>query len=396
MPLLIAALFSFFGERTPRFGLLPFLRSKRHIPVHRLIEDGLSEQKPAAGGRKLMRKQLVVVLLVLSMLILLVPALLVSFGEDRQTPAEAGGVMPENQSGPMVRVWLTREKRVEEVPLETYIRGVVASEMPADFHPEALKAQALAARTYIVSRLMKGRLSDMARYGEQARGAHVTDTVAHQAYSTDKALRKIWGARYPENLSRVEKAVRETAGKIIVYDGKPIYAAFFSTSNGRTENSEDYFATRYPYLRSVESPWDRESPRYLSTVSLPLKEMIRRLERATGAKLSVRAGAGEGIVQVLDRSDGKRVSRVRIGDEIFSGRKVREALGLASSDFSLEVEGNRVKITTRGFGHGVGMSQWGAHLMALKGKRVDEIIRHYYQGVSIIDMEQVWPRAKWK
>ncbi|WP_124728472.1 stage II sporulation protein D [Staphylospora marina] len=338
-----------------------------------------------------MRKQLIVLVGVLLLLILLVPAVLVSLADDPGT----SDVRNESEKGvptggPKVRVWLTREQRVEEVPLEVYIRGVVASEMPADFHPEALKAQALAARTYIVSRLMKDKLSDMEKYGKEGSSAHVTDTVTHQVYSTDQALRKAWGKKYAENLAKVDRAVRETAGQIITYEGKPIYAAFFSTSNGRTENSEDYFTSGHPYLRSVDSSWDRESPRYLKTISFPLKEMIQKLEQGTGTRIALQTTGGEPLVQVLQRTAGNRVSRVRIGDEVFSGRKVREVLGLPSSDFTMTVRGDTVQIVTRGYGHGVGMSQWGAHLMATRGETVDRIIRHYYRGVSIVPVETVW------
>jgi stage II sporulation protein D len=118
--------------------------------------------------------------------------------------------------------------------------------------------------------------------------------------------------------------------------------------------------------------------------------MIQKLEQGTGTRIALRTTGGEPLVQVLQRTAGNRVSRVRIGDEVFSGRKVREVLGLPSSDFTMTVRGNTVQIVTRGYGHGVGMSQWGAHLMASRGETVDRIIRHYYRGVSIVPVETVW------
>ncbi|TCW39238.1 stage II sporulation protein D [Laceyella sacchari] len=325
----------------------------------------------------------------LLLVIMGIPALLVSWvGADT---ADAGdklgkeGADLASQNSLQVRVYLSKEKRVIQLPLESYIEGVVAAEMPAQFHSEALKAQALAARTYIVGRLMKGQVLDAKEWGEKASGAHVTDTVQHQAYETDAVLRKKWGYNYPNNKRRVAEAVHATAGQIITYGGKPIYAAFFSTSNGRTENSEEYFKEKYPYLRSVDSSWDQLSPKYINRVSMKPDVFLSKLEQATGKRLAVAAlqTTSNQSFAVLSRTQGARIERVRIGGEVFKGREVREALNLPSSDFQLQMKDGQVIITTKGYGHGVGMSQWGANLMAAQGKSVDEIIKHYYQGVEI-------------
>ncbi|SMP26673.1 stage II sporulation protein D [Laceyella tengchongensis] len=325
----------------------------------------------------------------LLLVIMGIPALLVSWvGADTPDAGDKPGKDGADLAGRgslQVRVYLSKEKRVIQLPLESYIEGVVAAEMPAQFHSEALKAQALAARTYIVGRLMKGQVLDAKEWGEKAGGAHVTDTVQHQAYATDAVLRKKWGYNYPNNKRRVAEAVHATAGQIITYGGKPIYAAFFSTSNGRTENSEDYFKEKYPYLRSVNSSWDQLSPKYISRVSMKPDVFLSKLEHATGKRLAVAAlqTTSSKSFAVLSRTQGARIERVRIGGEVFKGREVREALNLPSSDFQLQVKDGQVIITTKGYGHGVGMSQWGANLMAAQGKAVDEIIKHYYQGVEI-------------
>jgi stage II sporulation protein D len=293
---------------------------------------------------------------------------------------------------PQVRVYLTKEKRVVEVPLESYVRGVVASEMPSDFELEALKAQALAARTYIVVRMMKRDFNDMGKWGKVAQTAYVTDSVQHQAYTTDEKLRRKWGKNDQANLKRIDEAVEETKGRIITYHGKPIYAAFFSTSNGRTENSEDYFGKKYPYLRSVASPWDRQSPKFIQQKSFHLSVLIHKLEQETGKKIAIPVTTGKPPLQVVKWTDGERIDRLRVGDTLLSGRKIREALNLASSDFRWQILGDRILITTRGYGHGVGMSQWGANIMAKQGKKVEEIIKYYYQGVDIQKMDfQAWP-----
>ncbi|TCS95612.1 stage II sporulation protein D [Hazenella coriacea] len=342
-----------------------------------------------------MQKRIIFLFVILTLMILLVPTLLVTtFSESTDSVAQVEAkeavqkkkttIIPSDEKMPPVRVYLTKEKRVLEVPLEEYITGVVASEMPADFHEEALKAQALAARTYIVKRLTKKEFTDLARWGTIAKTAHVTDTVQHQVFSTEQQLRSRWGIQYDEKQKRIESAVQATKGNIIVYQGEPIYAAFFSTSNGRTENSEDYFLTNYPYLRSVDSSWDQQSPKYDKEQVLTMHQFTQLLAKETGKSIAIPTAASPGQwMRVIEKTAGNRILKIRIGDEIFSGREVREALHLASSDFSWQVKGNEMIFTTRGYGHGVGMSQWGAHLMAKQGKEVLDIIQHYYQGVKV-------------
>lgn len=155
--------------------------------------------------------------------------------------------LSESEAQPVIPVWLSHEQRIEMVALEDYVRGVVAAEMPMDFELEALKAQAIAARTYVIRRLIKGDYSDMG-----VGNAVVTDTVQHQAYINELPMNQI---------EKLNRAVEETAGLIATYNGEPIEALYFSTSNGYTENAEDYFTTAIPYLRSVPSPWDEPNHR---------------------------------------------------------------------------------------------------------------------------------------
>jgi stage II sporulation protein D len=310
---------------------------------------------------------------------------------DDEDAVKAGSSTPNPDStnastqdnSPLIRVYLTKEQKVLELPLETYIKGVVASEMPADFHLEALKAQALAARTYMVDRLKKKDFSDMKRWGKTAETAHVTDTVQHQVFSSEEKLKERWGKEYAPKAKLIQQAVDETKGQIITYQGKPIYAAFFSTSNGRTENSENYFTSKYPYLRSVDSGWDKQSPKYKQVTTWKTADFLKRLSDKTGKTIAVPVSTGQQMIRVLDRTPGNRIAQIQIGDEKFTGREVREALNLASSDFSWQMKGNNIIITTRGFGHGVGMSQWGANLMAQQGKKAVEIVQYYYQGVKV-------------
>lgn len=309
-------------------------------------------------------------------------------GQDKESETPSALPVPENaaivqlidQSTPVVPVFLSKEKRIDQIPIEAYIRGVVAAEMPIEFELEALKAQAIAARTYIVRRITEGDTSQV-----PIEGAVVTDTVAHQAYITQDELAAKWEGRSGEaNMAKLNRAIMETQNQIITYEGKPINAVFFSTSNGYTENSEDYWGEAVPYLRSVKSPWDAKlSPRYKETVKLPYQTFLSKL----GLNGVVSASAAVSGTKVASTTEGNRISKITIGGKSFSGREVRELLGLNSSQFEWKLKGTDVEITTFGYGHGVGMSQWGANGMAKEGKTADEIIRYYYTGVKIGSVE---------
>lgn len=280
------------------------------------------------------------------------------------------------QQPPLIPVFLSREEQIINVPLEQYVRGVLAAEMPIEFELEAMKAQAMAARTYIVRRLL-----DQDDTHVPVKGALVTDTVMHQAYVTEEQLRKNWGTQYDVNLEKVTKAVQDTKGFILTYEGKPINATFFSTSNGYTENSEEYWQEHIPYLRSVPSPWDIAiSPKYKSTTTLDARGVFRSL----GLSHAVAAvSSGRSSMKVMEETEGHRIKKIQIGGKLFSGREMREKLGLPSSHFTWKWVGNQIEFTTLGYGHGVGMSQWGANGMAKEGQTAEQIVKHYYSGIDI-------------
>ncbi|WP_374016437.1 stage II sporulation protein D [Paenibacillus thiaminolyticus] len=333
-------------------------------------------------------------------LAVLLPLGLVDRAADRPPAAETGPgpatappMTGTPEGGTEVRVYLASAHKIESVPLEQYVRGVLAAEMPADFELEALKAQAIAARTYIVRRL---RIGETAGVPE---GADVTDTVAHQVYIPLAEL-----AERPERtITRLNRAVNETRDQVVTYQGEPIMAAFFSTSNGYTENAEDYWKNPVPYLKSVPSPWDQaESPRYAETVDLALNEVLEKLgltpaavpglaqapRQGGGGAGSASSGtvAGDGLaedVRILSRTAGKRVDEVQFGLKHFSGRDIREKLNLRSSAFDWERDGDKLRITTYGYGHGVGMSQYGAQGMAKQGAAAEGILTYYYTGVQL-------------
>ncbi|QPC47697.1 stage II sporulation protein D [Mangrovibacillus cuniculi] len=296
--------------------------------------------------------------------------------EEKETASLLSWI--EDTPNVSVSVYRAAEETVEDIPLEEYVVGVVASEMPAEFEKEALKAQALAARTYIVRQLS---VDDPSVPNDAA----VTDTVQHQVYKDRKQLKIQWKENYQTNLTKVVEAVKETNGQILTYNGELITASFFSTSNGKTENAEAYWENPFPYLVSVDSPWDKESPKFEQRVVLPIEEFEN--------KLGVRLKDPSKIGIITKRTPGERVAEVKIEDNIFTGREIREKLELASSDFDWVRKGNDVVITTKGYGHGVGMSQYGANGMAKSGKKVEEIIQYYYKGVEVTSAESFLKKA---
>ncbi|MFD1777215.1 stage II sporulation protein D [Fredinandcohnia salidurans] len=329
---------------------------------------------------------LLVLIIVISTLILAIPSIVVSFGSkeknitdilasDLELPRNSikDNISDTNPSSIAVSVYRDNSKKIEEFPLEEYVAGVVSSEMSPSFEFEALKAQAIAARTYIL-RLM---LSDT-KPGV-GKGADVSDTQFHQVFKTKSELQGQWGDRYQTYISKIEDAVKATEGQILTYNGQPIEAQYFSTGNGFTENSEHYWKYPYPYLKSVESPWDKESPKYIQQMKLNVKEFE--------TKLGVTVNNSAPLVKVVSTTPGKRVGVVEISGKEFTGKYIRETLGLASADFTITKEGNRIVIQTKGNGHGVGMSQWGANGMAKEGYSYIEIINHYYPGVNIDSSE---------
>jgi stage II sporulation protein D len=330
-------------------------------------------------------KQIKPVLLIITLLIVvsfMVPTLLVlPFSAEK-----VSGKLDEKLKKPKVTepaievaVYRAKTKEIEKHNLEDYVVGVVASEMPATFKKEALKAQALAARTYIVKQLMYGGNSSLPK------GANVEDTQNFQVYQNTDDLKKEWGANYSKNLKKVTDAVQETAGQILTYDGSPITAAFFSTSNGYTENSEDYWDNPIPYLKSVKSPWDKSSSKFTSEKPI----LVADFEN----KLGIHLTASSSIGTVTSLTHGKRVGTIVIGGKTFTGREIREKLDLRSADFSWVRKGNQIIVTTKGYGHGIGMSQVGADGMARDGKNYQDIVKYYYKGVKIANTNQFFNKA---
>ncbi|MCM3134907.1 stage II sporulation protein D [Paenibacillus polysaccharolyticus] len=283
---------------------------------------------------------------------------------------------PVSYPEPKVRVYLSATGTTLELPLESYVTGVVAAEMPAEFRLEALKAQAIAARTFIVRRMAANDTS-----GVPSGEADVTDTINHQVFLPPDQVKADWTRLgKAKEWEKLQQAVRESRDAVMTYQGRAITASFFSTSNGYTENAEDVWGNVVPYLKSVASPWDKKlAPGFEETITLKRSEILQKMNLDA---IPVSANKNGSWINVLSTTKGHRIKEIQIAGETFSGPEVRKRLGLRSSQFSWKTVGDEVQITTYGYGHGVGMSQWGANGMAQEGHTATEILKHYYTGIS--------------
>ncbi len=276
-----------------------------------------------------------------------------------------------------ITVFNVAEGELQEMKLEEYILGVLAGEMPSEFHIEALKAQALAARTYTLM-----RTKEFGGEGcEKHPGADVcTDSTHCQAYKDSKNIKV--------NYEKYKEAVQATKGEVIVYNDALIDAVFHSTSGGKTENSEDVWSSKVPYLRSVISEYEERSPKLITKKEIKVSEFIAAMKILdSGIKLSSKNIKNQ--IKIIDRSEGGRISSIEIGGKVISGSAVRGALGLNSSNFNISYSGDIMLFTVTGNGHGIGLSQYGADGMGKNGSLYTEIITHYYQGVEIIKIEEL-------
>lgn len=246
------------------------------------------------------------------------------------------------------------------IELEDYVIGVVAAEMPASFYIEALKAQSVIARTYAFNKLSKG--------------VTLTDNNSTQNYIDIDQMRNKWGADFDKYYNKIKDAVLSTEGTTLKYNDEYIDAVYFSTSNGYTEDSINVWGNDIPYLKSVESSWDRDASSFFRTQTMDLNTF--------NSKLGTNISNGDEI-SIIERNSSSRVSKISVGGKIFSGAQFRNILGLRSADFDIGLNDNLLTITTRGYGHGVGMSQYGANGMAQNGYNYKQILSHYYSNVSI-------------
>lgn len=262
--------------------------------------------------------------------------------------------------GKVCEVMIEVEGRSEPIALEEYLVGVVAGEMPISFHKEALKAQAIAARTFVLKSTEGGKKS-------------ISPTVLKQVFIDEEQRKAKWNNYFSGNESKLREIIEETNGQVLMHEGELITAMFHSMSNGQTESAEGFGGNEVPYLSSVDSAWEKALPNFTQDKTVTIQQWNEIF------------GVTDFNDLLLERNDSGRVARMVAQPQEWDGREVRELLDLRSTDFDIVYDSNAglVTVTTRGYGHGVGMSQYGADAMAQDGKSAEEILSHYYQSVEI-------------
>ena len=268
-----------------------------------------------------------------------------------------------------IRVKRNATDEIINIPLEEYIVGVLAGEMPISFELEALKAQAVASRSYALKRMEYNKDKEY----------DVVDSIMNQVYLDNDYLKDAWGLSYVKNINKLRSAVNSTIDEYLEYDDKVVDALFFSTSNGYTEDSSNIFDFDCAYLKSVESPWDKEvTSSYITTKTMKLTDFYKALDIPYNKNLNI---------EIEKRSTTNRILLLKINNYEFKGTDVYNKLSLRSTDFIIELQGDSVSITMKGYGHGVGMSQYGALGMAKEGYTYDEILSHYYQNTTLTKLK---------
>lgn len=269
---------------------------------------------------------------------------------------------------------------IEEVPVEEYVVGALCSEMPATFHTEALKAQAVSAHTWALYCQRQARESSQP-YDFSA------DPLNWQGYVTEEQARERFGDYFDQYWGRVKNAAQAVWQEIVVDEaGEPIVAAYHAISSGRTESAENVWGNPLSYLVPVDSAGDIHAPGYEESVSFTAEELQPLLQAAEPAPAL--SDDPSQWLSVLERSGSGYVTLVRVGDRSISGIELRELLGLRSSDFDFALQDGTFTFTTLGYGHGVGLSQYGADYLARQGSDYRAILEHYYTGASVVEREE--------
>ena len=257
---------------------------------------------------------------------------------------------------------------VSVMGLEDYLVSVVLREMPADFEIEALKAQAVVARTYTLRRAATG--------GKHTAAAVCTDPSCCQGYCSQEEYLSSGGKK--ALLDKVIAAVNSTSKEVLVYNGELIEATYFSCSGGKTEDAKAVWGADIPYLQAIDSPGEEHATHYIDTVSFSVSDFAEKLGLDTGMRPQDWLGS-------ITYTDGGGVEELQICGTTYKGTTIRQKLGLRSTAFIISIVGETVTITTKGYGHRVGMSQYGADAMALQGKTYPDILSHYYQGTELVE-----------
>ena len=326
-------------------------------------------------------KKILFVILVITVVTVGVPFFVVkNFEEPKENTNSKDAEKIEDET---ISVYIANEDRVEDMNLNQYLKEVVAAEMPAEFHTEALRAQAIAARTYLINRV---RAYQNSQIPEQHKGAYIcTDPTHCKAWIGEQKRRELWGEdKADEYWQKISDAVESTGNLIATYDGEPISAVFHSTSSGFTENAKDVWGGNVQYLVSVKSEGDELSPKYNSERIMSIEEFKKIAEQNIEG-----VNWDNYIIGKIQRSSAGGIISLDVGGIAVKGSDFRFMYGLRSTNIEIEVTDTQVKMSVKGYGHGVGMSQYGANYLANQGKNYEEILKTYYSGIEISECKSI-------
>ena len=273
-----------------------------------------------------------------------------------------------------IRLLHTETGEIENIDLDTYLYGVVSSEMPASFEIEALKAQAIVARTYTIYQIKNGGKHENADLCDSA--------LCCQAWISKENRLSRWEDNVKDEYwNKITSAVNETKGKIVLYDGEPINALFHSNSGGSTETSLNVWGGDFPYFQTVETSGEENYSSYSSEVEISKDELVKiMLEKYSDFKIDFEK---DDYIKIIELTDSGRIKKIKIGNKEISGVEARKLFNLKSAKFNFEIIGDILKFSVIGYGHGVGLSQCGSDILAKQGKNCEEIIKYYYKNVEI-------------
>lgn len=320
---------------------------------------------------------------VIALAMILMPLMAVDSGQAQSGTTPPTTALTQNYAGgesqEAVKVFMSQDDLVLSITVQEYLVGVLAAEMPPAYHEQALKAQAVAAYTYLLCKKSEQESTPDA----SLKGAYLTnDSSTHQGYLTEEQRREKWGDKADSYEKKLQKAVSEVNGKVITYNGKPIIAAFHANNGGVTHSAKTVWGGDVPYLQSVTSAGDKLSPDCVKTVAITPQQFSQSVSSLDGCELS---GEASGWIGKIKKDSHGYVESVEVGGKTYSGMTLRDAAGLRSAVFTCEYKDGNLHFTTEGYGHGVGMSQYGADYMARQGSTWEEILKHYYKGVQIED-----------
>lgn len=313
-----------------------------------------------------MRKNLLLYIIVLILIPIFVVSIIYKSLNSNELEKESNNttteiITPNKEISSSITIKVNKNNEIKELNLEEYIIGVVAGEMPASFETEALKAQAVTSRTYAIYKINNTK-----------ENYDVETNVDDQVYITTEEMKEKWGSDYELYYNKIKDAVSSTQNLVMKKDNKVFKSYYFAMSNGTTVDSSTVFGESTS--SSVESPWDNESlNKFLVTTDFTIEEVKTKLN------------INEDItnIEILSRDKTNRVEKVKVNNKTFTGIEFRQLLSLRSTDFTISKTDNTYSITTKGYGHGVGMSQYGANGMARENYTYDEILKYYYQDIEI-------------